>query len=114
MAFYLQKIIAAQYAPNAQTTMFTQGGGAGTAVRIDALTVTNIDAAAHTISINLVALAGSASNSNKTTASQTIQPGQTWVSPNEVGKVLNSGDFISVIASAANSLVISAGGMFQQ
>jgi hypothetical protein len=114
MAFYLQQIIAAQYAPNAQTTMFTQGGSTGTSTRIDALTVTNVDSVARTISINLVLSGGSASAANKTTSAQTIQPGQCWVSPNEVGKVLAPGDFISVVASAASALVISAGGIFQQ
>lgn len=113
MAFYFAQLIAAQYAPNAQTTVYTQSGPVGTEVRVDALTVTNVDSAAHTISINLVTSGGSASAANKTTSAQSIQPGQCWVSPNEVGKVLNPGDFISVVASAANALVISAAGTLQ-
>jgi hypothetical protein len=106
-AFYLQQLIAAQRAPVSQTTMFT----ASAITRIDSISVTNTDTAVHTISINLVTLAGTASAANLTTDLQPIQPGQTWNSPNEVGKVLNSGDFISVIASTASVLTIAAGGL---
>lgn len=106
-AFYLQQLIAAQRAPSAQTTMFT----ATQTTRIDSVSVVNTDTAAHTISINLVSSGGSASAANLTTQAQVILPGQTWNSPNEVGKVLNAGDFISVVASAATSLNIVAGGL---
>lgn len=107
-AFYLSQLIAAQRAPNAQTTMFT----AGQFTRIDSLSVTNTDTVAHTISINLVSGGGSATAANLTTQAQIVQPGQTWNSPNEVGKVLNPTDFISVLASAASVLNIAAGGIF--
>ena len=107
-AYYLQQLIAAQRAPNAQTTMFA----AGAATRIDSLSVTNTDVTAiHTISINLVAQGGSVGAGNLTTDAQPVLPGQTWNSPNEVGKGLNPGDFISVIASAASVLNIAAGGI---
>lgn len=106
-AFYLQQLFAAQRAPNTQTTLYT----ATQTTRIDAISVTNTDTATHTISINLVTLAGSASGANLTTDAQVIQPGATWNSPNEVGKVLNPGDFISVIASAASVLTIAGGGL---
>jgi hypothetical protein len=111
VAFQLYQLIAAQEASNSQTTLFTCP--TGTTTRIDALSVTNNDTAPHTISINLVTNAGSASAANLTTDAQVVLPGQTWNSPNEVGKVLNSGDFISVIASAASHLVIAAGGLLQ-
>lgn len=111
MAFYFQQIVAAQFVPNANTTMFTCAGSSQ--VRIDALSVTNIDAVAHTITIHLVASGGSPGSANTTTSAQRIQPGQTWVSPNEVGMVLNTGDFISAVASAASQLVMSAGGIVQ-
>lgn len=111
MAFYLQQIVAAQFVPNSNTTMYTSPSS--TLTRIDALSVTNVDTAVHTITIHLVASGGSAGSSNITTDAQPIQPGQTWVSPNEVGKVLQTGDFIVANASSANDLVMSAGGMIQ-
>jgi hypothetical protein len=111
MAFYFQQIIAATFVPNANTTMFT--GPVNSQVRIDALTVTNIDSVAHTITIHLVPSGGSVASGNTTTFAQQVQAGQTWVSPNEVGKVLGAGDFISAIASAASQLVMSAGGIVQ-
>jgi len=109
MAFYLSDLVPAQFVPNANTTMYTSP--ASTTTRIDALTVTNIDSVSHTITIHLVASGGSASSGNTTTFTQQVLAGQTWVSPNEIGKVLAPGDFISAIASAASQLVMSAGGV---
>jgi hypothetical protein len=109
VAFNIFPLIAAQYAPNSQTTMYT----AGAYTRIDAVSVCNTDTVAHTISINLVSSGGSVSNANLTTQAQTVLPGQTWNSANEIGKVLNVGDFISVLASVASKLTICAGGLIQ-
>lgn len=108
MASPLKQIITAQYAPNAQTTMYVSGTGVVT--RIDKLSVQNNDTVPRTISINLVPSGSSAGASNLTTNAQSILPGQTWNSPNEYGQCLNAGDFISVIASAASMLVITAAG----
>lgn len=109
MAFTIFQLVAAQYAPNSQTTLYT----AAAITRIDAVSVTNTDTTSHTISINLVTSGGSASGANLTTDLQTVLPGQTWNSSNEVGKVLNSGDFISVIASVASKMVLCIGGLIQ-
>lgn len=111
MAFYLSQIVASQFVSNAQTTMFTSQ--TGQLVRLDAISVANVDSVSRTISINIVAFGGAAGAGNLTTKLQSILPGQTWNSPNEVGKVLSNGDFLSVIASAANALVITVGGLIQ-
>lgn len=111
MSFQLYPIIEPQFAPSSQTTLFTQNVGA--AVRIDSLSVCNTDSIAATISINLVPSGGSAGASNLTTKLQPIAAGQTWNSPNEVGKVLWPGDFISVICATASVAAISAGGILQ-
>lgn len=109
MAFTIFQLVAAQFAPVSQTTLYT----AAALTRIDAVSVTNTDTVSRTISINLVTSGGSASAANLTTDLQTILPGQTWNSPNEIGKVLNSADFISVVASVASKLVICIGGLIQ-
>lgn len=106
-AFYLQQLMAAQRVSNSQTTYYT----ASQTTRIDALSVINTDTATHTISINLVTVAGAAGAGNLTTDAQVIQPGATWNSPNEVGKILNPGDFLSAIASAATVLNMVVGGL---
>lgn len=101
------EIIPAQFAPASQTTLYTS---TALVTRIDKLTVTNNGTTAATISINLVAAGGSASAANRTTNAQAIAPGQTWNSPNEYGHYLMPGDAISVVASAATTLTIAAGG----
>ena len=108
MAFTSLEIVPAAYAPATQTTLYTSP--AITITRIDKLTVTNTDTVAHTISINLVPNAGTASAANLTTDAYSIAAGQTWNSPNEYGHYLNAGDLISVVASVASKLVIAIGG----
>ena len=106
MPFTFVSLINAQYAPSSAAVM----AQAPAATRIDALTVTNTDTVPQTISINLVPSGISPSAANQTTVAQCIPPGQTWVSPNEAGKVLAPSDAIYVLASAASKLVISCSG----
>lgn len=111
MPFQLQAIIASQFAPNPEAILYTSAVGVTT--RIDSLVVTNTDTVTRTITIHLVPSGGSSGSGNITTDAQAVLPGQTWVSPNELGQSLNPGDFISVLASAANHLVIRASGLLQ-
>ncbi len=108
MASPVLEIVPAQYAPSAQTVLYTSP--TGTTTRIDKLSVQNNDSSPHLISINLVPSGGSAGASNLTTNGQTVRPGQTWNSPNEYGHYLNPGDSISVLADAPSVLTIAAGG----
>lgn len=110
MAFQLSNFIQPQYAPNSLTTMYGPFPGWS---RIDALVVANTDSVARTITIHLVPPGGSADATNITTDAQTILPAQTWVSPNEIGQVIEPGGLISVIASAASVLIITASGLTQ-
>lgn len=107
MASPVKEIVTAQFAPSAQSTLYTS---TSLTTRIDKLTVTNTDTVARTISINLVPAGSSASSANLTTQNQSILPGATWNSPNEYGHYLNPGDALSVIASTAAVLVIAVGG----
>lgn len=109
MPFSFIVLIAAQYAPVAPSAMAV----GLTPTRIDTLTVTNTDTVPRTVSINLVPNGISPSAANASTIDQAVLPGQTWVSPNEAGKVLGVGDAISVVASVANKLVIYASGTNQ-
>lgn len=102
-------LIAAQDAPNAQTTVYTSPT-AGKGTWIDKFTATNYSAGAVTLSINIVTLAGAAGNSNLVVKTKSIAAGATDTLPEVIGKMLKPGDFISVIASAATSIAIASNG----
>lgn len=111
MAFSLTPIIRKQFVATGSAADYFTAGGTG--VRIDFLSVVNSDSAAHTVSIWLVPSGGSLGNSNVSTLNKTVQPGQTWNSPNELGAVLGAGDTIWAMASAASVLNIFASGVQQ-
>jgi len=99
-------VLEAKYAENAQTTQVTANG---VRVIIDKFTAYNGTGGAVTLTVNLVPSAGSAGASN-VKVSKSIAAGETYTFPELVGNILNAGDFISTLASAANSLVIRVSG----
>ncbi len=100
-------LIEPKYAENTQTTQYTSSG---VTTIIDKFTATNISAATATISVNLVASAGSAANTNLIVKTKTLQPSETYTFPELVGQVLANGNFISTIASTGTSINIRASG----
>lgn len=100
-------LIAAKYAENSQTGQYTATNC--TAI-IDKFTVTNISAGNETISVNIVASAGTASDANLILDDRALAPGETYTCPELVGHTLTNGMFISTLASAASALVIRASG----
>ena len=107
MAVSISNIIPAKTAENAQTTQYTSNGGQTIS---DTFTATNYNTTAATISVNLVASAGSAGNDNLIVKTKTLQPAETYTFPELVGHVLPNGGFISTIASAASTINIRASG----
>ena len=107
MTVTVRNIIPRQQADSTQTTLYV-----ATNVKcvIDKFTVTNTGAANASISVNLVASGGTPGDNNLVTKARTIVPGETWSAPELVGQVLESGGYISTIASAAATLTISASG----
>lgn len=77
---------------------------------IDKVTVTNTTGTAVTFSCNLVPSGGAVGDGNAIIKDKTVATGETYVCPELVGHVLESGDAISMIASAATSLTIRASG----
>jgi hypothetical protein len=77
---------------------------------IDKFTVTNTTAGNVTISVNLVTSGGSPGASNLIVDTRSIAPDECYTMPELVGQALESGGFISTIASAATSLTIRASG----
>ena len=107
MTVTAKELIASKQAPNSQTTEYT-----ATNVRtiIDKFTGTNTSGGAVTLSVNLVPSGGSAGASNLIVDAKSINANETYTFPELVGQVLDSGSFISVIASAATSITIRVSG----
>jgi hypothetical protein len=107
MAVTTKVLIPAKTAENTQTTQYTS---VNVTTVIDKYTATNYSAAAATISVNLVAVSGSAGNDNLIVKTKTLQPSETYTFPELVGQVIVSGGFISTIAGTATAINIRASG----
>ena len=107
MAVTISNIIPAKTAENTQTTQYTS---TNVQTIIDKFTATNYTATAATISVNLVAVSGSAGNDNLIVKTKTLQPSETYTFPELVGQVIASGGFISTIAGTATAINIRASG----
>jgi hypothetical protein len=107
MAVTPKVLIPAKQAENAQTAQYT---ASNVKAIIDKFTVTNTSAGSETISVNLVNFGGSAGADNLVIDARTIAPDETYTCPELVGQVLEPGQFISTLASAATSLTIRCSG----
>ncbi len=107
MAVLTRVLISAKTAEATQTTQYT---ATNVTTIIDKFTATNYDTVARTISVNLVALSGSAGNDNLIVKTKTLQPSETYTFPELVGQVLANGNFISTIASTGTAINIRASG----
>jgi hypothetical protein len=108
MTVTAKTLLEAKFAENAQTTQYTVP--AGTRTIVDKFTATNVTGASATLVINVVPSAGTAGSSNIITQTKTIASGATEVFPEQVGQILNAGDFISTLAGTASALVIRISG----
>lgn len=88
-------LIASKTAETVETTQYTATNCKAT---IDKFTATNTGGVNATLTVHLVTSGGSAATGH--TISKTIAPGDSWPFPNVVGHNLESGDFISTVASA--------------
>ena len=107
MTVTVRVLIPAKIAENTQTTQYTANN---VTTIIDKFTATNYGAAAATISVNLVTVAGSTGDANLIVKTKTLQPTETYTFPELVGAALLSGGFISTIAGTATSINIRANG----
>ena len=83
---------------------------AATKAIIDKFTATNNDASPRTVTVNLVASGGSPGASNRITSALSIPAGASVDLPEMKNHVLETGAFISVVASVATMVVIRASG----
>ncbi len=107
MAVVIKNIIPSKQVESSQTTQYT---ALNVKTIIDKFTVTNTSSSNVTFSINLVPNGSSAGNSNLVLKTRTIVPNETYLCPETIGQVLESGAFISTAASAGTSLTINASG----
>jgi hypothetical protein len=107
MTVTVKVLIPAKQAENTQTTQYT---ASLCKTIIDKFTATNTSASVITLSVNLVTSGGSAGASNLIVHSRSIAVDETYTFPELIGQSLESGGFISTIASAATSLTIRASG----
>jgi hypothetical protein len=107
MAVNPKLLIAPKQIESTQTTQYT---ATGVKAIIDKFTATNTSASNVTFSVNLVNAAGTASNSNVIVRTRTVAPNETYSCPELIGQVLEAGQFISTIASAATSITIRCSG----
>ena len=107
MTVIVKVLIPAKIAEATQTTQYTANG---VTTIIDKFTATNYSAAAATISINLVTVAGVAGNSNLIVKTKTLLPNETYTFPEIVGQALSPGSFISTIAGTASAITIRSNG----
>jgi hypothetical protein len=107
MTVSIKVLIPAKQAENSQTTQYT---AVNCKALIDKFTITNTSAGNVTISVNLVTSGGSPGANNLIMDTRSIAPDETYTCPELVGQALETGGFISTIASAATSLTIRASG----
>ena len=100
-------LVPAKTAENSQTTQYTS---TGVTTIIDKFTATNYNAAAATISVNIVTSGDTAGNQNLIVKTKTLQPTETYTFPELVGQVLMATGYISTIASIASALTIRVSG----
>jgi len=91
-----------------QTDQYT---AIGVRTRIHKFTLTNQDAVARAVSVNLIPSGGSAAASNLIVKARNILPGQTYECHELVGQLLASGGKISTIAPAGSSVTCRASGV---
>lgn len=107
MAVITKALLDSKYLENTQTTQYT---ATNCRALITKATITNNDTVNRTVSVNLVQPSGSASNANRVINTKTIVPGESYLCPELSGQVIESGGFISTVASAASALSIRVSG----
>lgn len=108
MSVIVKTLVAPLQLQSVQTVQYT--APLGTKAIIDKATVTNTSSLVRTFSVNLVQSGDSASNANLIIDSRAVQPDETYLCPELVGHELDSGAFISTIASATSTLTLRVSG----
>lgn len=107
MATITKVLLDSKYLENVQTTQYT---AVNCRALITKVAISNNDTVNRTVSVNIVPPSGSASNTNRFVITKTIVPNETYLCPELSGQVIESGGFLSTLASAASALSIRING----
>lgn len=107
MSVTAKPLFTSKYAVDSETTQYT--APTGTRTIVDKFTAFNTDSGTLTLTVKLVASGGTAS-ADETIMTKAIATGEAYTFPEVVGHVLETGGFISTIASTTNKIVIRASG----
>lgn len=80
-------------------------------VIITKLTFTNTSALAATVTIYIIPNGGAASDTNTISKTRALAPGEAWDSTEAENHILEAGDFIQALASAATSISAMGSGL---
>lgn len=108
MSVQPKALIPATQLTNAAATYYT---ATRCTARVDNMTVTNTDSAAHQLTVYLIASGGTASDSNTIIDTKSIHAGETYTCPEMIGKYIPSGYFIQALASTAAVVTIDVNGI---
>lgn len=106
MATQIKTFINAKYLENTQTTQLA----ATTITILDKITITNITTGNVNFSANICDSSETAGNTNLIIKNKIIAPNETYDCFELVGQVIEPDSFLSMIASAASSLVLKIDG----
>lgn len=109
MAITGKRMVAGSQITAAATTFYTVG--ASTRAQIQAMTITNRNAAARTVTIHLVPSGGTATDSNIILAAKSLNQDESYKVIEAIGQWLEAGGTIQALASAATSVNLVASGI---
>lgn len=107
MTVTVKAIVPRQYAATSATTVYT---ASNCKTSIDKFTGTNVSGGNILVSVYLAPSGGAAGTENAVYLNRSVVSGETYDFPGLVGQVLEPGGFISVVASGASAIVLSAAG----
>lgn len=108
MAVENKQLISGNYIGTTLAAYYT--APAGTTTVIDKFSVVNSSSSNQKFSAHIVVSGGSATNQNIIIVNRTVKPGEADLCPELVGRVLETGSFISMVASAVSALTAVASG----
>lgn len=106
MAVQYINFVPTKYLENTQTTQIISNA----ITIIDKVTITNISSSNVSFSANICINSEAVSNSNLVVKDRLLAPNETYECFELVGQTLESGSFLSMIASALDSLTIKIDG----
>jgi len=107
MAVTAKNLVPAKTVEATQTIQYSANG---VTTIIDKFTATNYSGSAATISVNLIASNGTASDNNLIIKAKSLAASETYIFPELVGQILPSGGFISTIAGTASAINMRVSG----